>query len=135
MDDLLTEFLAETNEALDTLDSELVALEQRPDDPALLGDIFRLIHTIKGTCGFLELRRLELVAHAAEDVLGLVREGELEVTPHVVSLILTAIDRIKSLIAHVGETGSEPEGGDEELTAELKKVAAGTPDVPAQAVR
>ena len=125
MDDLLSEFLAETNEALDTLDSELVALEQRPDDPALLGDIFRLIHTIKGTCGFLELRRLELVAHAAEDVLGLVRDGELQVTPHAVSLILAAIDRIKLLIAHIGEHGVEPEGDDEELTGELKKVAAG----------
>ena len=125
MDDLLGEFLTETTEALDLLDSELVALEQRPDDPALLGSIFRLIHTIKGTCGFLELRRLELVAHAAEDVLGLIRDGELQVTPRAVSLTLAAIDRIKLLIGHVAEHGVEPEGSDEELTRELKKVAAG----------
>ena len=124
MDDLLGEFLTETTEALDMLDSELVALEQRPDDPALLGNIFRLIHTIKGTCGFLELRRLELVAHAAEDVLGLIRDGELEVTPREVSLTLAAIDRIKLLIGHVAEHGVEPEGSDEELTRELKKAAA-----------
>ncbi len=125
MDDLLGEFLAETTEALDLLDSELVALEQKPDDPALLGSIFRLIHTIKGTCGFLELRRLELVAHAAEDVLGLIRDGELEVTPRAVSLTLAAIDRIKLLIGHVADHGVEPEGDDDELTGELRKVAAG----------
>lgn len=125
MDDLLSEFLAETTEALDLLDSELVALEQRPDDPALLGSIFRLIHTIKGTCGFLELRRLEMVAHAAEDVLGLIRDGELDVTPRAVSLTLAAIDRIKLLIGHVADHGVEPEGNDDELTGELRKVAAG----------
>ena len=66
MDDLLSEFLTETNEGLGTLDVELVRLEQNPNDPALLGNIFRIVHTIKGTCGFLSLPRLEAVAHASE---------------------------------------------------------------------
>ena len=66
MDDLLTEFLTETTESLDQLDVELVRLEQDPNDPGLIGNIFRLVHTIKGTCGFLGLPRLESVAHAAQ---------------------------------------------------------------------
>ena len=80
MDDLLTEFLAETTENIAALDSELLQLEQRPDDPTLLSNIFRLVHTIKGTCGFLGLPRLERVAHAAENVLGQIRDGALVVT-------------------------------------------------------
>ena len=70
MDDLLSEFLTETSESLSTLDVELVKLEQNPNDPDILSNIFRLVHTIKGTCGFLGLPRLEAVAHAGENVLG-----------------------------------------------------------------
>ena len=99
MDDLLSEFLTETSENLSVLDLELVKLEQNPNDPELLGNIFRLVHTIKGTCGFLGLPRLEAVAHAGENVLGKVRDGELEVTPEAVSLILECLDRIRSLTA------------------------------------
>lgn len=81
MDDLLSEFLTETNENLAVLDVELVKLEQNPNDPGLLSNIFRLVHTIKGTCGFLGLPRLESVAHAGENVLGKFRDGELHVSP------------------------------------------------------
>ena len=70
MDDLLAEFLTETAECMDTLDVELVRLEQNPNDPEILSNIFRLVHTVKGTCGFLGLPRLEAVAHASENVLG-----------------------------------------------------------------
>ena len=134
MDDLLKEFLAETREALDVLDSELVELEQRPGDPALLGSIFRIMHTIKGTCGFLGLPRLETVAHAAEDVLGRVRDGGLEVSPEVVSLVLAALDRIKELVADLGASGSEPAGSDDELTSALRVLASGeTPPVASDA--
>ncbi|MDO8839229.1 MAG: chemotaxis protein CheW [Parvibaculum sp.] len=125
MDDLLNEFLAEARESLDVLDSELVELEQRPEDPALLGSIFRIMHTIKGTCGFLGLPRLETVAHAAEDVLGRVRDGGLLVSPEVVSLVLSALDRIKELVAALGATGSEPAGSDEELIGALRRLASG----------
>jgi two-component system chemotaxis sensor kinase CheA len=125
MDDLLKEFLAETTEALEMLDSELVELEQRPADPALLGSIFRIMHTIKGTCGFLGLPRLETVAHAAEDVLGKIRDGELQVSADAVSLVLAALDRIKELIAALGVDGQEPEGSDEGVISALHQMAAG----------
>ena len=81
MDDLLQEFLTETSENISVLDNELVQLEQNPNNPELLGNIFRLVHTIKGTCGFLGLPRLESVAHAGENVLGKIRDGVLDVTP------------------------------------------------------
>ena len=74
MDDLLADFLTETNESLAELDLALVTLERTPDDAETLSQIFRLVHTIKGTCGFLGLPRLERVAHAAENVLGKVRD-------------------------------------------------------------
>ena len=119
MDDLLSEFLTETNESLGTLDVELVKLEQNPNDPELLSNIFRLMHTIKGTCGFLGLPRLESVAHAGENILGKFRDGELEVTPDAVTLILESIDAIKSLVAAIGKTGTEPEGNDATLIDKL----------------
>jgi len=66
MDELLRDFLTETAESLDRVDSQLVRLEQEPDNGQVLGNIFRLVHTIKGTCGFLGLPRLEALTHAAE---------------------------------------------------------------------
>lgn len=138
MDDLLTEFLTETVESLDNLDVEIVQLEQNPNDPELLGNIFRLVHTIKGTCGFIGLSRLESVAHAGENVLGNFRDGIQEVTPEAVSLILAALDRIKEIVAVLEETESEPEGDDKELIAQLdamyragKEGTAPTADAPA----
>ena len=125
MDDLLSEFLTETAENLSVLDVELVRLEQNPNDPNLLGNIFRLVHTIKGTCGFLGLPRLEAVAHAAENVLGKFRDGELEVTPHAVTLILQSLDRIKEIVAVLEATEAEPEGDDAELIAALDAMAEG----------
>src|SRR3954463_11849818 len=115
MDDLLSEFLTETSENLSVLDVELVRLEQNPNDPGLLSNIFRLVHTIKGTCGFLGLPRLEAVAHASENILGKVRDGELVVTPPAVSLILESLDRIKSLLAALEQAEAEPAGEDSEL--------------------
>jgi two-component system chemotaxis sensor kinase CheA len=125
MDDLLSEFLTETNESLATLDNELVRLEQNPNDPGLLGNIFRIVHTIKGTCGFLALSRLEAVAHASENVLGRVRDGQLVVTPESITLILASLDRIKMVLAHLEATEAEPEGNDSDLIAELNAVAEG----------
>ena len=141
MDDLLSEFLTETNESLAVLDLELVKLEQNPNDPTLLGNIFRIVHTIKGTCGFLGLPRLEHVAHASENVLGKIRDGELVVTAEAVSLILESLDQIKSLLAALEEKESEPEGDDNALIERLNQLAAGadqaapvaaTPTAPAE---
>jgi len=123
MDELLTEFLTETSEALAVIDNELVRFEQDPNDKAILQDIFRLVHTIKGTSGFLGLPRLESVTHAGEDVLGMFRDGELQVTPQAVSVILKAIDRVKDIIAGLEESGSEPAGDDGALIAELRAIA------------
>lgn len=119
MDDLLSEFLTETSESLESLDLELVRLEQTPNDPEILGNIFRLVHTIKGTCGFLGLPRLESVAHAAENVLGNFRDGVQTVSPEAVSLILEALDRIKWLLSVLEDTEIEPDGDDAELIARL----------------
>ena len=125
MDDLLSEFLTETNESLATLDQELVKLEQNPNDPGLLGNIFRIVHTIKGTCGFLGLPRLEALAHASENVLGKFRDGEQEVTAQAVSLILASLDQIKSLLAQLEANEAEPAGQDSELIARLNAMASG----------
>jgi two-component system chemotaxis sensor kinase CheA len=132
MDDLLSEFLTEANESISVLDVELVKLEQNPNDPALLGNIFRLVHTIKGTCGFLGLPRLESVAHAAENVLGKVRDGELTVSPAAVSLILESLDCIKMIMGELEAKESEPAGDDANLIARLNLLASGdsAADVP-----
>jgi two-component system chemotaxis sensor kinase CheA len=125
MDDLLSEFLTETNESMAQLDNDIVRLEQNPNDTGLLGNIFRIMHTIKGTCGFLGLPRLESLAHAAENVLGKFRDGERDVTPHAVSLILESLDQIKFILAVLEESGAEPEGDDNALKAALNDLAFG----------
>ena len=93
MDELLREFLTETSESLDVVDVELVRFEQDPNNAKILDNIFRLVHTIKGTCGFLGLPRLEALTHAAEALMGNFRDG-LPVTGEAVTLILATIDRI-----------------------------------------
>jgi two-component system chemotaxis sensor kinase CheA len=125
MDDLIAEFLTETNESLAELDLALVKLERTPNDAATLSLIFRLVHTIKGTCGFLGLPRLEHVAHAAENVLGKVRDKELTATTTVVSAVLAALDRIKLIVAGLAATGTEPTGDDAKLVAMLEQAATG----------
>ncbi len=119
MDDLIIDFITETNESIEELDLDLVNLEKNPNDKDLLGKIFRLMHTIKGTCGFLSLPRLEKVAHHAENVLGRFRDGDLEVTAGYVTLIFESIDQIKFIVAEIEETGSEPDGNDAALIAKL----------------
>ncbi len=133
MDDLLSEFLTETNESLEELDVEVVRLEQEPNDPELLSSIFRLVHTIKGTCGFLGLPRLESVAHSGENILGKFRDGELPVTPEAVTLIFESLDRIKSLMAALEETQAEPDGDDADLISRLNAMAEGAAPPPAAA--
>ena len=134
MDDLIADFLTETNESIADLDVALVKLERTPDDQDTLSLIFRLVHTIKGTCGFLGLPRLEHVAHAAENVLGKVRDGVLTATPDTVTLVLTALDRIKAIVAGLAATGSEPAGDDGELIEALNAAAAGEAPKPAAPV-
>jgi two-component system chemotaxis sensor kinase CheA len=125
MDDLIADFLTETGEGLAGLDAALLRLERHPDDARTIGEIFRLIHTIKGTCGFLGLSRLEKVAHAGENVLGRYREGSLAVTSAGVSLILRVVDRVREIMTGLEATGAEPAGDDTALIAELDAVFTG----------
>ncbi|NBO17772.1 MAG: chemotaxis protein CheA [Proteobacteria bacterium] len=133
MDDLISEFITETGESLGLLDSELVKLEKNPDDNAILSNIFRVMHTIKGTCGLLGLPRLESVAHAGENVLGKIRDKQLEATPQAVSLILESLDSIKRLLDYLNENGAEEPGDDAALIARLNAFAEGGSAEPAPA--
>lgn len=130
MDELLAEFLTETNEFLETVDTQLVQFEADPTDSATLNNIFRLVHTIKGTCGFLGLPRLQFVAHAGETLLGKYRDGSLVATPDSVQLVLESIDRIKEILADLEATGAEPEGDDSELIGALERAAEGEAVAP-----
>ncbi|MBL4875000.1 MAG: chemotaxis protein CheW [Cohaesibacteraceae bacterium] len=127
MDDLLREFLEETSESLDVVDVELVKFEQEPNNTKILDYIFRLVHTIKGTCGFLGLPRLESLAHAAETLMGKFRDGQ-KVTPDAVTLILHSIDRIKEILLGLEKLQTEPEGCDDDLISRLE-VMSGLRDV------
>src|SRR3954464_12889074 len=106
MDELLREFLTETSESIDIVDAELVRFEQEPNNAKILANIFRLVHTIKGTCGFLNLPRLEALTHAAEALMDKFRDG-MPVTAEAVSLVLATIDRVKLLLDDLECTEAE----------------------------
>ncbi len=124
MDELLAEFLSETGEGLDQIDVELVRFEQDPNNAEMLNTIFRLVHTVKGTCGFLGLNRLAKLAHAAETLMGQYRDGA-PVTVEGVSVILASIDRIKEILAGLDRDGAEPPGSDTDLIGRLQMLALG----------
>jgi two-component system chemotaxis sensor kinase CheA len=123
MDDLLREFVTETNESLDVVDVELVRFEQDPSNATIINNVFRLVHTIKGTCGFLGLPRLEALAHAAEALMGRFRDG-VPATTDAVTLILASIDRIKQILESLENEQREPDGADDDLISGLTHMAA-----------
>ena len=125
MDDIIAEFITETQEGLNELDTALINLESNPEDRPLLDKIFRMLHTIKGTCGFLGLARLEKTAHIAETLLDGFRQGARKATPHDIALILSAFDHIRVLIAAIESTGTEPEGDDSALIASIQAAIDG----------
>ncbi|MGJ3231486.1 MAG: chemotaxis protein CheW [Oceanicaulis sp.] len=125
MDELIGEFLSETFESLDVIDSELVKFEADPTDRATLDNIFRLLHTIKGTCGFLALERLEAIAHAGETLLGKFRDGDLVADSSAVTLVLQSLDRIKEILTGIEQTGTEPAGDDSDLIQRLEILSEG----------
>src|SRR5215469_3525005 len=128
MDELLRKFLTETAESLDHVDAQLVRFEREPNNGQVLGHIFRLVHTIKGTCGFLGLPRLEALTHATETLMGKFRDG-MAVTGEAVSLILAAIDRIKTILDGLEKLQREPPGDDADLIGQLNRAAARARDI------
>lgn len=118
-DELLNDFLVETKENLDHLDAELLALETSPADSGLINAIFRRLHTIKGVCGFLDLRKLESVSHAGETLLGALRAEELEVNDRIINLLLSLCDAIRTIVQTIEETKAEGNQSYDALAAEL----------------
>lgn len=125
MDELIEDFLVETKEGLEILDNDLVTLEKDPENKEIIGNVFRVMHTIKGTCGFLGLARLESIAHAGENVMDKVRDGTINAEPHIISAILESVDNIKVIIEYLEQNGSEPEGNDKELISRINSFAEG----------
>ena len=121
--DVIREFLIESIENLARLDQEMVELEKRPQDPELLAGIFRTIHTIKGTCGFLAFGTLEAVTHSTENLLSQLRDGKRELTPELVTLILEAVDVVKTVLVAIEATGHEGQETYEDLRARLKSAS------------
>jgi two-component system, chemotaxis family, sensor kinase CheA len=122
MDELTREFLIESQEGLDRMERCLTDLESRPEDPELLAEIFRAVHTVKGTTGFLGFKRLEKLAHAGENLLGLLRDGKLAATPPVITALLELLDILRSILRIIEERGDEGEldgAADAELIARL----------------
>jgi len=124
MDDILKEFLVESHEHLDRMESDLVTLEKDPDDAEALARIFRAVHTIKGTCGFFGMPRLEALSHGGENVLTRLLGGEMRFGPAVVDVLLRLVDAIRGILAEIEKSGGEGEPDVADLTAELTLFAA-----------
>jgi two-component system, chemotaxis family, sensor kinase CheA len=127
--DVIREFLVESHENLSRLDQELVELEKHPKNAALLASIFRTIHTIKGTCGFLAFSTLERITHQAESLLSQLRDGQRELSKSLVSLILEMVDATRKVLASIEATGEEGPDLFQALTERLR-VAAQLPAGP-----
>ena len=106
-DEIVQAFLEESRENLDQLDRDLVELEARPRDPELLAQVYRAIHTVKGTCGFLGYDRLEALTHAGEDLLDALRSGRLLLDVEIVTSLLGLIDAVRAALARIDATGDE----------------------------
>lgn len=126
--DVVREFLVESAENLARLDQDMVNLEVRPQDAELLARVFRTIHTIKGTCGFLGFATLERITHQAENLLSLLRDGKRVLDPGLVSLILEMVDATRSVLRSIETTGKEGTERFESLEERLR--AAGGEDKP-----
>ncbi len=124
MDDLTREFLIESQEGLDRMERCLTELEKKPQDAGLLGEIFRSVHTIKGTTGFLGFKRLEKLAHAGENLLGLLRDGKLSADAPIVTGLLELLDGLRTILKAIEAEGDEGSGDDAVLIDRLVELAA-----------
>ena len=119
IDEIVAEFLVESYENLDQLDRDLLALEQNPNSRELLAGVFRTIHTIKGTSGFLAFHRLEKLTHVGENLLSRLRDGVIELTDARATALLQMVDAVRALLAGIEQTGAEVEVDHGPLIAEL----------------
>ena len=132
MDEIVKEFLVESYDNLDQLDRDLVALEDAPDDRGRLSSIFRTIHTIKGTCGFLGFPMLEHVTHVGESLLVRLRDGELKLNATITTALLAMVDAVRSILAMIEVSGTEGDDNYAELVATLDRLKAGEAVVPTE---
>jgi two-component system chemotaxis sensor kinase CheA len=130
--DVIREFLIESHENLSRLDQELVELEKRPQDTALLASIFRTIHTIKGTCGFFAFSTLERITHEAETLLSQLRDGKRKLTPSLISLVLETVDATRKVLAAIEASGEEGPERFEDIAERLRLAAQSPVDVENQ---
>ena len=124
MDELTREFLIESQEGLDRMERCMTDLEGRPQDTALLAEIFRSVHTIKGTTGFLGFKRLEKLAHAGENLLGLLREGKLAADGPIITGLLQLLDGLRAILKSIETEASEGDGEDTVLIGRLEELQA-----------
>jgi two-component system, chemotaxis family, sensor kinase CheA len=124
MDELTREFLIESQEGLDRMERCLTELEERPQDTALLADIFRSVHTIKGTTGFLGFKRLEKLAHSGENLLGLLRDGKLSADQPIITGLLHLLDGLRAILKIIEAEGGEGTGEDSALIHQLEELQA-----------
>ncbi len=120
MDEIVKDFLIESNENLDRLDQELVKLESEPSSKELLASVFRTIHTIKGSCGFLGFARLEKLAHAGESLLSRLRDGQMILNAEITSGLLAMVDAVRRMLAAIQTTGQD---GEEDYAALIELLA------------
>ena len=122
VDDIVKEFLVESNESLDQLDRDLMALEDAPDDKSRLSSVFRTIHTIKGTSGFLAYKNLEHLAHVGENLLVLLRDGALRLNAEIATALLAMGDAVRSILGRIESAGTEGDETYEDLIATLERL-------------
>jgi two-component system chemotaxis sensor kinase CheA len=124
-DEDVREFLIESNENLANLDRQLVELEERPEDASLIAEVFRTVHTIKGTSGFFGFDKLGAITHVAENILSQLRERQRALTPQVASLILETVDAVKVILTNIEATGNEGDDAYSDLCLRLEAVYRG----------
>src|SRR5208337_4435857 len=123
--DIVQDFLVESYENLDRLDRELVGLEKHPHDRDALASVFRTIHTIKGTCGFLGFNKLEKVAHVGENLLSRLRDGHLTLSPEHTTALLGMVDAVRQMLKEIQSTGQDGEVDYPELRETLTRLQQG----------
>jgi two-component system chemotaxis sensor kinase CheA len=132
MNEVIREFLLETHENLAQLDLDLVTLEKDPRESETLARVFRTLHTVKGTAGFLGLPKLQAVAHAGENLLSRLRDGELLFNPEIASALLGVVDAVRQMLASIEASQQEGSGNYSDLIRTLEKLTRGESIAPAR---